>query len=95
MMLGLLLVALLWTMAILAGLSRLPAPFVGVALLWGAVVVWLGLNQASLLPGDLHWLIQVLHLAVGVALIGQVEMLAGRILRSMGRVARQPQAATV
>jgi hypothetical protein len=37
------------------------------------------LNQARLLPGDFHWIIQVLHLLVGLAAIGLGEDLAGRI----------------
>jgi len=41
----------------------------------------LGLAQDRLLPGSAHWLIQVLHLLVGLAAIGQGEALAARILR--------------
>src|SRR5205085_1612162 len=55
MALGALLVLSLWAMAGLAGLARVsPAP-VALAIAWGALVLWLGLNQSAILPGDWHW----------------------------------------
>jgi hypothetical protein len=37
------------------------------ALLWGVIVVAVGVTQQQLLPGDLHWIVQLLHLAIGLA----------------------------
>ena len=78
MLVGLVLVVTLWTLAILAAVSRVHPGLVAVAIAWGLLVPILGLTQASLLPGPAHWLIQVLHLLVGLAAIGLAETLARR-----------------
>jgi hypothetical protein len=44
-------------------------------LLWGALVLWLGMAQTTLLPGGLHWAVRLTHLLVGVAAMGLVESL--------------------
>jgi hypothetical protein len=82
MLLGLLFVLGLWIMAVLGLKAGVPRGLVVVAIVWGLVVVWFGLNQDSLVPGDLHWLIRVLHLLVGVAAVGLAEALAGRARRA-------------
>jgi hypothetical protein len=41
-----------------------------------------GLGQTGWLPGDQHWVIQVLHLVVGLAAISVAEMAGGRLRRS-------------
>jgi hypothetical protein len=45
------------------------------------------MTQAAVLPGDLHWLVQVLHLLVGLGAIGQAESLATRTLRRRSQIA--------
>jgi hypothetical protein len=90
MLIGLLLVLLLWTQAILAAFARVDLRLVGLALAWGLVVPILGMTQTSLLPGDLHWLVQVVHLLVGLAAIGLAETLA----RRMGATMRPARART-
>jgi hypothetical protein len=35
-----------------------------------------GMTQAGILPGDLHWIVQVAHLLVGLAVMGIAERLA-------------------
>lgn len=81
MLSGVLLVLAVWAQAVLA--SRAGAGFAapGIAIGWGLMVVALGITQDSLLPGDLHWLIKVLHLAVGVAAVAMAETLARRALQ--------------
>jgi hypothetical protein len=49
--------------------------------LWGALVVGLGLTQSQLLPGDAHWVVQVLHLLVGLGAKGLAQNLATRSQR--------------
>jgi hypothetical protein len=49
---------------------------VAVAAVWGLLVVIVGLTQTSLLTGSLHWLVQVIHLLLGIGLIGLAERLA-------------------
>jgi hypothetical protein len=86
MLVGFILVLALWTLAALAARAGVNVGQVALAAVWGLVVPVLGLTQGSLLTGDAHWLVRVLHLLVGVAAIGQAEALAGAIRR----LARQP-----
>jgi hypothetical protein len=75
---GFLLVLGLWTVAGLALRAGVQPGLVALAAVWGLVVPVLGLSQQELLPGSAHWLIEVLHLLVGVAAIGLSETLATR-----------------
>ena len=76
---GLVLVLSLWVLAAVSTQAGVPIGLAaGVALL-GLVAVALGMTQATLLPGSAHWVIQVLHLLVGVGAIGQAEGLGSRI----------------
>ena len=79
MLLGFVLVLALWALAVLAARAGVDPGIVALAVLWGLLVPVLGLTQERLLPGDGHWLIQVLHLLVGLGAIGQGEGLAARI----------------
>ena len=81
MLVGFVLVLSLWVMAALAARAGVQPGLVALAAVWGLVVPVLGLAQDRLLPGSAHWLIQVLHLLVGLGAIGQGEALAARILR--------------
>lgn len=94
MMVGLLLVLTLWTVGGLAARSGEQPGLVALAIVWGFVVPILGYTQDSLLPGPAHWLIQVVHLLVGVTAIGLAETLARRALARLPRGRRaQPQPA--
>jgi hypothetical protein len=55
---------------------------IGLALL-GLVVLVLGITQMNLLPrpDPNHWIIQVVHLLVGMAAIGLAEAVGGRLRR--------------
>jgi hypothetical protein len=75
---GFLLVFGLWALAILAARAGVPPALVALAAVWGLVVLVLGLTQTRLLTGSAHWLIEVLHLLVGVAAVGMAEGLAAR-----------------
>jgi hypothetical protein len=79
MLTGLVLIAGLWTLAVMAIVSGAQRPLGIVALVWGALVLWLGMAQNQLLLGSTHWVIQVLHLLLGIGAIGQAERL-GRSL---------------
>jgi hypothetical protein len=84
---GFLLVFGLWTLAILAARAGVRPPLVALAAVWGLVVLVLGLTQTRLLVGSAHWLIEVLHLLVGVAAVGMAEGLAARIKERLAAVA--------
>jgi hypothetical protein len=89
MLVGFVLVLSLWALAVLAARAGVHPAFVALAIIWGLIVPILGLTQQRLLPGEAHWVIQVLHLLVGLGAIGQAEGLAARIK------GRQPVSASV
>ena len=75
-LLGILLVLALWTLAALAHRAGVPVGLVAAAAVWGLVVVIVGLTQRELLAGSAHWVIEVVHLLLGIGLIGLAERLA-------------------
>jgi hypothetical protein len=48
------------------------------ALALGALVIVFGLRQSVLLVGPFHWVIQVIHLLLGVFAVGIGQISAGR-----------------
>lgn len=71
MLLGLLAVGALWVIAIGQAFSKGGSwVLAACALLVGATLVFIGMTQASLMVGAFHWLIQLLHLALGLLVIG-------------------------
>jgi hypothetical protein len=81
MLLGVLLVLSLWLLAAVASQAGIPAGMAAGVAVIGLVVLILGLVQDSLMPGAAHWVIQVLHLLVGLVAIGSAEMIGGRLRR--------------
>ena len=47
----------------------------------GALMIAIGMNQASLMVGELHWVIRVIHLVLGLLTIGLGHMGAARYRR--------------
>ena len=86
-LLGILLVLGLWTMAALAHRAGVPAGLIALAAVWGLVVPIVGFTQRELLPGSAHWVIQVIHLLLGIGLIGLAEVLATRAKARLAPVA--------
>lgn len=87
MLLGLVLVLALWTVAYAGYLARVPTGLVALVAFWGLLLPALGLTQHGLLAGDLHWIVDVVHLAVGISAIGLGEGLGAAIERRGGVVA--------
>ena len=82
MLLGIILVVALLVVAILgaqAGVSMGLAIGAGVL---AVLVLALGWTQTTLMPGSTHWLIQALHLILGMAAIGIGEAIGGRVRRA-------------
>jgi uncharacterized membrane protein YuzA (DUF378 family) len=77
--LGFVLVLALWTLAVLAARSHVPVVLVVIAILWGLLLPIFGLTQTRIVPGSFHWIVQILHLLVGLAAVAQAENLARRI----------------
>jgi hypothetical protein len=76
---GILLVLGLWTLAFLGARAGLPVGLVVVAFAWGLIAPALGLTQANILNNGWHWVIQVIHLLIGLGAIGIAEQLGRRI----------------
>lgn len=82
MLVGFLLVLGLWTLAVLGIPGGAHRGLLALAGVWGLVLPALGMTQERLLTGSFHWIIEALHLLVGVAAIGMGETLAQRITGS-------------
>ena len=79
--LGSLLVVVIWIIAVIA-LFALPRRGLALfTLLWGGIVLWLGMAQATLVIGAEHWVIRVAHLVIGLAALGLAESLASATRR--------------
>lgn len=78
MLLGFILVLALWALAVVAAGSHLYGLAIA-GILWGLIVAGLGNAQVRLMPGDSHWVIQVVHVLVGLAAIGLAEAIAKRV----------------
>ena len=81
MLVGLVLVLSLWLLAAVASQAGVPIGMAAGVALIGLITLILGLIQDSLVPGGAHWVIQVLHLLLGLAAIGSGEMIGGRLRR--------------
>jgi hypothetical protein len=83
MLLGLLVVAALWVIGIGQAFASSGSWVIAAcALILGALVLVLGMIQATLMVGDLHWIIQITHLLLGLAAIGVGHMAAARCRKS-------------
>lgn len=78
MLVGLLLVISLWTLAFLAARAGASQGLAAAAFLLGLVLPVLGMTQEGMLAGSAHWVVQVVHLALGIAAIGTGEMLGAQ-----------------
>jgi hypothetical protein len=85
MLLGLLAVGALWVIGLAQALSPGGSWVIAaLSLAVGALTGFLGLNQAALVVGDLHWVVQVLHALLGVLTIGIGHMGAARARKTAG-----------
>ena len=82
MLLGVALVLMLWVIAVMALVARVNPILALVGLVWGLIVPILGITQFQLLPGSLHWIIQALHLLVGIIAIALANILARQIAQT-------------
>ena len=76
---GVIYVVLLWVLAILALVQRRSAKVAAFGILWGFVIAMLGFTQQRFLIGDLHWIVRVIHLIIGLAAMPIAEQLAPKI----------------
>jgi hypothetical protein len=79
MLLGFLSVAALWIVAVGQALTKGGSWITcAAAIVIGALTTYVGIYQKSLMVGPMHWIIQVLHLALGILTIGLGHMAASR-----------------
>ena len=84
MLLGFLSVAALWIVGIGQAFAKGGSWVIAACtLLVGALTIWVGLYQASLLVGPLHWIIDVIHLMLGILTIGLGHMGAAHYRKNL------------
>lgn len=84
------LVLSLWTLCFLALRSGISIGLVSLAVVWSLAAIALGGAQEELVTGGWHWTIQVLHLIVGMGMLGFGQRLA-YVLRRHGASASAAQ----
>jgi hypothetical protein len=86
MLVGLLAVGALWVIGIGQFLGKSGSGIIAAcALIVGAVMIAVGLYQSSLMAGEFHWVIQVIHTVLGLLTIGVGHMGAARYRKSLTR----------
>ncbi len=79
MLLGLLAVGALWVIGIGQAFCKGGSWLIATcALVVGATMIILGMNQSALMLGSFHWVIQMIHLILGLLVIGMGHMGAAR-----------------
>jgi len=79
--LGGLLVLALWVLAALGARAGISWALVVRAVIWGIVALLFGILHPRMMVGAMHWVIQSLHLVVGLVTIGVGEIVAAAIRR--------------
>ncbi|HVA58330.1 MAG: hypothetical protein WBQ26_10275 [Gemmatimonadaceae bacterium] len=69
----------LWFLAALGARAKVGMGLVANAAVGGFIVLGLGMTQTTVMVGDMHWLVRVVHLLVGTAAIGISEQIGARI----------------
>ncbi len=82
---GILIVLSLWLLGLFQFMGGGSPNLAAAAFVLGAAVAALGVTQESLLPGSAHWVIQVIHLLLGVSAAGLGEACAGRYKRAKAK----------
>jgi Gpi18-like mannosyltransferase len=75
---GVVYVVLLLVLAIIALVQRRTVKVALFAIVWGFVIAAVGFAQQGILVGDLHWIVRVAHLIIGLAAMPIAERLAPR-----------------
>lgn len=82
MLLGLIVTLSLWVLGFAIGTAKGGSwGLAAGAFILGLLVVIVGLTQQQILVSSGHWVIQVVHLLLGLGAIGLGEMIAGRYKR--------------
>jgi hypothetical protein len=84
---GIVVVLLLWVVALIGLAYNVSKARIAIAIVWGFIVIGFGFAQTGIMVGDMHWVIRVLHLIVGLVALS----LAGTIARGISDTARARQ----
>jgi len=71
----------MWVLAFFGARARIGGSFAALVAVWALLMVIFGAVQTNLMPGRAHWVIQVLHLLVGLAALGMGDRLGMRLSR--------------
>jgi hypothetical protein len=82
MQVGFAFVIALWALAALAARAGAPLGLAGFTFLWGLAVAVVGMLQARWLPGELHWVIETVHLVIGLIALPLARMLIAGVRRA-------------
>ena len=85
--LGIIAVIALWTLGIIQTLRGGSIGLAAAAFVVGLLLALVGLFQTNWLTGSNHWIIQVIHLLLGLMTIGLGEMIGRRSRRMAAKVA--------
>ena len=84
MILGILTVLTLWAIGLVQGFQKGGSfPLALATFVVGLIVAIVGLYQEQWLVGSAHWVIQVIHLLLGLTVIGLGEMIVARSKRRL------------
>ena len=86
-LIGILVVLALWTLGIAQGIQGGSFGLALATFVVGFLLVLVGLFQTRWLIGSNHWIIQVIHLILGLSAIGLAEMIGGRYRRMTAKKA--------
>jgi hypothetical protein len=78
MVLGLVVTLGLLSLGVIALLTRGMRPLGAVAVVYALIVPAFGMTQATMLPGDLHWLIRLAHMLVGIGALALMGAISAR-----------------
>ncbi len=78
--LGFLFVLMLWGMAVAGSRTGAGGGLVTLAVVWGLLLLVVGLGQRSAMVGHLHWIVRVVHLLVGIIAMPIAERIAAKSL---------------
>lgn len=88
MILGIIFVALLWTIGIIGALRTGKIGLQLGTFVLGLLLAIVGMTQESILKNSsAHWIIQVVHLLLALAAIGAAESVVARVRRAQPTVA--------
>ena len=81
MTLGGLFVISMWILVVVGLLAPGTRAFAILVFVWSLIVPAVGVTQVSLMPGADHWVIQTVHLLIGLIAMGLAHALARRLGR--------------